>query len=141
MSDKSKMGRVRGRFIREAMMNCYYCGILTVEYIDDSNYIDRAGRFYIDDVNDLYCDDRVLTVDHLIPVCVGGETVKDNLVPSCNRCNILKDDNTIDRFIAEYPNITDNIACRIKNARTGIDNIVKNRIRVRIQGKWKYVRQ
>lgn len=31
-----------------------------------------------------------LTKDHLIPVCCGGDTTPDNIVPSCAKCNHSK---------------------------------------------------
>lgn len=33
---------------------------------------------------------RELTMDHLVPLARGGRSTKDNLVPSCKACNILK---------------------------------------------------
>lgn len=38
------------------------------------------------------------TVDHIIPVCVGGTDDIENLVGSCNDCNLLKGDMSIRRF-------------------------------------------
>lgn len=41
-----------------------------------------------------YCGGRVsfkeLTMDHLVPLAMGGRSTKDNLVPSCKNCNNLK---------------------------------------------------
>jgi 5-methylcytosine-specific restriction enzyme A len=41
-----------------------------------------------------YCRKAVipgeLTMDHLIPLAMGGESSKDNLVPSCKDCNNKK---------------------------------------------------
>jgi len=41
-----------------------------------------------------YCGKRVpfkkLTMDHLLPIAMGGRSTKDNLVPSCKSCNNRK---------------------------------------------------
>ncbi len=41
-----------------------------------------------------YCGKRVpfktLTMDHLLPIAMGGRSTKDNLVPSCKACNNKK---------------------------------------------------
>lgn len=43
---------------------CYYCG--------------RKTTF------------KALTMDHLVPLARGGRSTKDNLVPSCKKCNNRK---------------------------------------------------
>ena len=41
-----------------------------------------------------YCQKKVayknITMDHLVPIARGGRSTKDNLVPSCKKCNNLK---------------------------------------------------
>ncbi len=41
-----------------------------------------------------YCDNKVpfkeLTMDHLVPLAMGGRSTKDNLVPCCKTCNNKK---------------------------------------------------
>jgi len=41
-----------------------------------------------------YCARKVafkaITMDHLVPIARGGRSTKDNLVPSCKKCNNLK---------------------------------------------------
>jgi 5-methylcytosine-specific restriction endonuclease McrA len=41
-----------------------------------------------------YCGTKVkhkdITMDHLVPLARGGKSTKDNLVPSCKKCNNLK---------------------------------------------------
>ena len=41
-----------------------------------------------------YCekkfDPKELTMDHIIPIARGGESVKNNIVPSCRDCNQKK---------------------------------------------------
>lgn len=41
-----------------------------------------------------YCEKNVpfkhITMDHLVPLGQGGKSTKDNLVPSCKRCNNKK---------------------------------------------------
>ncbi len=41
-----------------------------------------------------YCGTRVvhkdITMDHLVPLARGGKSTKENIVPSCKKCNNLK---------------------------------------------------
>ncbi len=41
-----------------------------------------------------YCKGKVthkdITMDHLVPLARGGRSTKDNLVPSCKKCNSKK---------------------------------------------------
>jgi len=41
-----------------------------------------------------YCGKKVayknITMDHVVPLGRGGKSTKDNLVPSCKRCNTAK---------------------------------------------------
>lgn len=41
-----------------------------------------------------YCNKKFtykqLTMDHLVPLARGGRSTKDNLVPSCKKCNTKK---------------------------------------------------
>ncbi len=41
-----------------------------------------------------YCGRKVayknITMDHLVPLARGGRSTKENLVPSCKKCNNLK---------------------------------------------------
>lgn len=50
----------------------------------------------------IYCkqpvDDFSRTKDHLIPESKGGCRSKDNAVPSCSKCNRLKEDMTVSEF-------------------------------------------
>lgn len=39
-----------------------------------------------------YCGGEADTVDHIIPVNLGGQAEPGNLVAACNRCNGLKSD-------------------------------------------------
>lgn len=34
--------------------------------------------------------EKATSLDHVIPVCSGGETVLENLLPACSRCNLSK---------------------------------------------------
>ena len=40
----------------------------------------------------------IVTVDHKMPVCKGGETVEINLAISCHPCNQEKDDMTVEEY-------------------------------------------
>jgi 5-methylcytosine-specific restriction endonuclease McrA len=33
---------------------------------------------------------KQLTMDHLVPLARGGRSTRDNLVPSCKKCNVKK---------------------------------------------------
>lgn len=44
-------------------------------------------------------EDRVLSIDHIIPIFYGGTTKKENLRTSCLQCNIKKNDKIIDEII------------------------------------------
>lgn len=47
----------------------------------------------------LYCGQPASTVDHYVPLILGGLHVKSNLVPACNQCNSEKSDIHGDIFI------------------------------------------
>jgi 5-methylcytosine-specific restriction endonuclease McrA len=36
------------------------------------------------------CTFKQLTMDHLVPLARGGRSTRDNLVPSCKKCNTRK---------------------------------------------------
>lgn len=52
-----------------------------------------------------YCHDRLskrtVTRDHVIPQSKGGPTTPDNLVPCCSRCNNLKANKPLWKFLLE----------------------------------------
>lgn len=52
-------------------LNCYHCG-------------NPVSRFMID------ADPLLATVDHIIPLALGGKSDYNNLVLSCWKCNQLK---------------------------------------------------
>ena len=41
-----------------------------------------------------YCgaDNKKLTLDHIVPLCKGGPTIKENAAPACKSCNSRKKD-------------------------------------------------
>jgi 5-methylcytosine-specific restriction protein A len=43
---------------------------------------------------------NTLTLEHKIPVSRGGNTAKDNVLPSCKKCNRSKGYWTLDEFVA-----------------------------------------
>ena len=58
-----------------------------------------------------YCGSEVpipskMTLDHIYPVSLGGPTIPQNLVPSCRKCNGIKENMTPQQFRA-YRNIKD----------------------------------
>jgi hypothetical protein len=51
----------------------------------------------------VYCDKElrgkdIVTIDHKIPICRGGETVEENLAIACCLCNQEKDDMTVEEY-------------------------------------------
>lgn len=50
----------------------------------------------------VYCsdDDTALTVDHLVLWEDGGDTVKENLVSACKKCNHTRGSKTVPEFLA-----------------------------------------
>lgn len=63
-------------------------------------YILNSSKHYC-----VYCNKSILnnkaTLDHVYPQFLGGPTITNNLVPSCQNCNSEKSDFTKDEFI-EY---------------------------------------
>ena len=41
---------------------------------------------------------NILTKDHIVPVSKGGKTVRENIVPSCVRCNSSKSDSDFEEW-------------------------------------------
>lgn len=54
----------------------------------------RKGVFYRDDFTCGYCEKKFkaadLTLDHIIPVCQGGNKSWENIVSACHKCNMKK---------------------------------------------------
>ena len=42
-----------------------------------------------------------LTKDHVVPVNKGGKTVRENIVPSCERCNSSKSDSDMEEWYSK----------------------------------------
>ena len=52
----------------------------------------------------VYCGaTKRIVMDHFHPVCLGGGTTRDNVVPACWRCNSEKSRMTPERYFASYP--------------------------------------
>jgi 5-methylcytosine-specific restriction endonuclease McrA len=76
-----------------------------------SNRLDRCvtNEFHFYEWNVLtlcaYCHTRLskrtVTRDHVIPQSKGGPTTPDNLVPACSRCNHLKANKPLWKFLLE----------------------------------------
>lgn len=49
----------------------------------------------------VYCGDPATTVDHVVPLSRGGREHEDNLVPSCNPCNLAKYNRLLREWDAE----------------------------------------
>lgn len=45
------------------------------------------------------CDDKPMTVDHLVTWESGGPTIEENLVTSCGRCNNLRGETPFDEWL------------------------------------------
>lgn len=68
-----------------------------------STYLSVALRTQLEDADDgqcVYCQTTVdntgqaLTIDHIVPVAGGGDTVFANLCRACRHCNEAKQDQT-----------------------------------------------
>lgn len=54
-----------------------------------------------------YCEKKFaageLTLDHIVPIARGGESVKNNIVPACRECNQKKKlDTPVDALLGEH---------------------------------------
>lgn len=67
--------RIRNQVIAESLGYCRYCG---------------------DPITPGKC-----VVDHIQPVALGGDTVHENLVAACPKCNLAKGDKTLLEFVAD----------------------------------------
>ena len=56
-----------------------------------------------------------LTKDHVIPVSKGGLTVRENIVPSCERCNSSKSDSDMEEWYVRQPFYSADRLARIYN--------------------------
>lgn len=65
----------RSKIFKKTDYHCWYCGV----YLNSKKSSTR-------------------TIDHQLPVSKGGETVENNLVPSCVTCNVTKDNMTLDDY-------------------------------------------
>ena len=45
-----------------------------------------------------YCGEEAETLDHFIPRIKGGSNNDSNLIPSCRRCNFIKQARTLEHF-------------------------------------------
>ncbi len=56
-----------------------------------------------------------LTMDHVVPVSKGGKTVRENIVPACERCNSSKSDSDMVEWYSRQPFYSTNRLTRIYN--------------------------
>jgi hypothetical protein len=49
----------------------------------------------------VYCGERAVTWDHVVPLAEGGSSRPDNLVPACRRCNGLKGKQSLVNFLLQ----------------------------------------
>jgi|GEM_PF-1786804 len=89
--EKRKNGQIPGTLRRHVLERdrdtCVYCG-----------WNPSKGT----SPNDPQLD--TLSIDHVVPVCAGGPTTKDNLVTACMRCNIAKNGRSLEEsgFALKY---------------------------------------
>lgn len=67
-------------------------------------YRGAEGTLTVDEWNEMlsahdyrchWCNNKdTLTLDHVVPKCVGGGFTKDNIVPACEQCNGLRGEAT-----------------------------------------------
>ena len=53
------------------------------------------------------------TRDHVVPVSKGGKTVRENIVPSCERCNSSKSDSDMEEWYVKQEFYSDDRKKRI----------------------------
>lgn len=91
-----------------------------------SKWIRREKRLSIyarDRFQCVYCEadliDVVKTLDHVVPVELGGSNEATNLVTACKQCNSAKRDHTMRRFYVRLVKKgvrTDDVQRRVRNA-------------------------
>ena len=56
----------------------------------DAQYYRNRERVLASSPACVYCGRQADTVDHVLPVRLGGTSILDNLVPACRRCNLSR---------------------------------------------------
>lgn len=72
---------------------CWYCGKQTrrVDWADVMNQRNKDGTKKSD-------NDHWFTIEHVIPLSLGGTNNIDNLLPACRKCNCTKNKKTIGEY-------------------------------------------
>lgn len=74
------------------------------KYVNDLLHIvplTRENVYRRDNYSCVYCGEsrrKLLTLDHVIPKCKGGENTWQNLVTACKKCNNIKSDLSVEDF-------------------------------------------
>jgi 5-methylcytosine-specific restriction endonuclease McrA len=79
----SRRRRSRNTFVYEYWeWKCAYCGVEITA--GDANKV----------------TDKTATIDHIVPISMGGENTLENIVACCRKCNFVKDnDHPDDAFL------------------------------------------
>ena len=77
------VGHRRLEVFRQKGFKCVFCGI---EATHLGLTIDRNGGKHWD----VYTNNLLMNVDHIVPLSKGGSNNMDNLQPSCSLCNTIK---------------------------------------------------
>lgn len=87
-----------GRYRRDALMRRARTGMTLRDFADRTTYL----RLISSDPC-VYCGADGETIEHILPVSLGGTDRWDNLAPACGRCNCSKNDKTLLRFLLINP--------------------------------------
>lgn len=55
-----------------------------------------------------------LTRDHIVPISAGGQTVRENIIPACTRCNCAKSNREMEKWYARQSFYDDGRLKRIR---------------------------
>lgn len=108
-TDGSALRRLCGPVCAEAFREAYRRTAREV--------MDRFG------VRCAYCDHEpgahrwhYLTLDHFVPVVLGGSLGADNCVPACRDCNTAKGDTRPEVFLADRPEVFHRLTAELRKA-------------------------
>lgn len=90
--DIVRVGSMRLRLFKAKGIKCVYCGVegkyFRKEFEKHTNNIDKTPVWHLNLYAVGFNNRQILmTKDHIVPVCQGGQATLDNLQPMCAPCN------------------------------------------------------